>query len=71
MRNAKKYLNSRSQAVRPPRDFKFKNTEVFIRHMGEDVVGSPRPQNWSDYLANGQVAPDDFMIDVDGLARWN
>lgn len=67
MRTAKLFLNNRSQSVRLPKDFQFKSTEVFIRHQGEDVVLSPRPQSWADYLSNGQVAPDDFMNDVENL----
>jgi len=67
MRTAKIFLNNRSQAVRLPKDFQFKTTEVFIRHQGEDVVLSPRPQNWTDYLLTGQIAPDDYMVDIDDL----
>jgi antitoxin VapB len=68
MRTARIFLNNRNQAVRLPKDFQFKScTEVFIRHEGEDVVLSPRPQSWTDYLSNGHIAPDDFMIDVEDL----
>lgn len=66
-RTAKIFLNNRSQAVRLPKDFQFKGTEVFIRHQGDEVVLSPRPPDWSDYLANGTVAPVDFMAGVDDL----
>ena len=67
MRTAKIFLNNRSQAVRLPKDFQFKTNEVFIRHQGEDVLLSPRPQSWTDYLLNGQIAPDDFMSDIEDL----
>ncbi len=66
-RTAKIFLNNRSQAVRLPKDFQFKSTEVFIRHQGDDVVLSPRPSDWKDYLVNGSVAPSDFMFEVDDL----
>ena len=66
-RTAKIFLNNRSQAVRLPKDFQFKSSEVFIRRQGEDVVLSPRPSGWADYLMQGPVAPADFMSGVEGL----
>ena len=66
-RTAKIFLNNRSQAVRLPKDFQFKGSEVFIRHQGDEVVLSPRPPDWGDYLANGAIAPADYMADIDDL----
>jgi antitoxin VapB len=66
-RTAKIFVNNRSQAVRLPKDFQFKTSEVFIRRVGEDVVLSARPADWSDYLASGPVSSDDFMEGVEDL----
>ena len=66
-RTAKIFLNNRSQAVRLPKDFQFKSSEVFIRYQGEDVVLSPRPSDWDGYLMQGPVAPADFMSGVEDL----
>ena len=66
-RTAKIFLNNRSQAVRLPKDFQFRSSEVFIRHQGEDVVLSARPSDWGGYLTHGPVAPADFMSDVEDL----
>ena len=66
-RTAKIFLNNRSQAVRLPKDFQFKSSEVFIRHDGEDVVLSPRPPDWESYLLDGPAAPADFMSAVEDL----
>ena len=66
-RTAKIFMNNRSQAVRLPKDFRFKGSEVFIRHEGEDVVLSPLPSDWGNYLAQGSVAPADFMAGVEDL----
>lgn len=66
-RTAKIFLNNRSQAVRLPKDFQFKGSEVFIRHQGEEVVLSPRPSDWGGYLMHGPVAPADFMSGVEDL----
>ena len=60
-------MNNRSQAVRLPKDFQFKTEEVFIRKEGSDVVLSPRPSDWSSYLAESPVASSTFMEDVKDL----
>lgn len=66
-RRAKIFMNNRSQAVRLPKEFQFKTHEVFIRREGRDVILSPRPEDWSSYLANGPVASDDFMEPIEDL----
>jgi antitoxin VapB len=60
-------MNNRSQAVRLPKDFQFKTEEVFIRKEGEDLVLSPRPSDWSSYLADAPVASQSFMENVEDL----
>ena len=66
-RKAKVFMNNRSQAVRLPKDFQFKTREVFVRKVGSDVVLSPRPADWSAYLADTPLASEDFMKDVEDL----
>jgi len=66
-RKAKLFMNNRSQAVRLPKDFQFKTDEVFIRKDGEDLVLSPRPSDWSSYLADAPVASASFMEDIEDL----
>jgi len=66
-RKAKIFMNNRSQAVRLPKEFQFKEQEVFIRKEGSDVILSPRPLNWSSYLAEGPVASESFMEGVEDL----
>jgi len=66
-RTAKIFKNNRSQAVRLPKEFQFKTQEVFIRREGSDVILSPRPLDWSAYLAEGPVASDSFMEGVESL----
>lgn len=66
-RTAKIFMNNRSQAVRLPKEFQFNTQEVFIRKQGEDVVLSPRPQDWSDYLTSGPVASEGFMENIEDL----
>jgi antitoxin VapB len=66
-RKAKIFMNNRSQAVRLPKEFQFKATEVFIRKLGDDVILSARPADWSAYLASGPVASEEFMEGVEDL----
>jgi antitoxin VapB len=66
-RKAKVFMNNRSQAVRLPKEFQFRTPEVFIRRVGDDVILSPRPADWSSYLADAPVASDTFMDGVENL----
>jgi antitoxin VapB len=66
-RTAKVFKNNRSQAVRLPKEFQFSTSEVFIRKQGDDVILSPRPQDWSEYLKSGPVASEEFMEGVEDL----
>jgi antitoxin VapB len=66
-RKAKLFMNNRSQAVRLPKDFQFNTDEVFIRREGAEVVLSPRPPDWSSYLAEAPVASPLFMKNIDDL----
>jgi antitoxin VapB len=63
-RTAKIFMNNRSQAVRLPKEFQFTTSEVFIRKQGAEVILSPRPKDWSSYLASGPVASEEFMEQV-------
>ena len=66
-RTAKIFMNNRSQAVRLPKEFQFNTREVFIWKEGNDVILSPRPLDWSSYLAEGPVASENFMQEVEDL----
>jgi antitoxin VapB len=66
-RTAKVFMNNRSQAVRLPKEFQFSVAEVYIRKQGDDVILSPRPKDWSDYLASNGVASEEFMEGVEDL----
>jgi len=46
---AKIFQNGRSQAVRLPKEFRFKGTEVRIRKQGEKVILEPvKKSQWPD-----------------------
>ena len=52
-----------------PLDYRFPEgmKSVFIRKIGEDVILSPRPSDWSAFLASGVRVSDDFMVGIDDL----
>jgi antitoxin VapB len=58
---AKLFMNNRSQAVRLPKEFQFKAKEVYIRKEGDEVILSPRPGSWAEYIANREPVSDEFM----------
>ncbi|HVW76858.1 MAG TPA: type II toxin-antitoxin system VapB family antitoxin [Alloacidobacterium sp.] len=66
-RTAKIFMNNRSQAVRLPKEFQFKTMEVFIRKQGNDVILSPRPLDWTEYLESGPVASAEYMEGIEDL----
>lgn len=68
-RTARVGRNNRVQVVTIPLEFRFPEgmSEVFVRKVGEDLVLSPRPQDWSAFLDSGLRASDDFMASVEDL----
>ena len=68
-RTARIGKNNRAQVVTIPLEFRFpaEMKEVFIRKEGNDVVLSPRPQDWSDFLGSEIRVSDDFMAGVEKL----
>ena len=66
-RTAKVFKNNRNQAVRLPKEFQFNTREVFIRKEGDEVILSPKPADWSSYLAEGPVASEAFMEGIEDL----
>ncbi len=68
-RTARVGKNNRAQVVTIPLEYRFPPDmkQVFIRKVGEDVVLSPRPRDWSSFLASKLRVSDDFMAGVDDL----
>ena len=61
--------NNRAQVVTIPLKFRFPADmkEVFIRKIGDDIVLSPRPRDWSAFLTSGAGVSDDFMAEIQDL----
>ena len=64
---AKLFMNGRSQAVRLPAEFRFDETEIYIRRdpVSDDIVLSRRRGDWEEYfqLIKSLDVPQDFMAD--------
>ncbi len=60
-KTAKLFMNNRSQAVRLPKEFQFTCKEVYIRKEGVDVILSPQPGSWAEFIANREPVSDEFM----------
>ncbi len=61
--------NNRAQVVTIPLDFRFPEgmKQVFIRKVGDEVILSPRPCDWSAFLASDLRASADFMAGIGDL----
>jgi antitoxin VapB len=68
-RTARVGKNNRAQVVTIPLEFRFPEgmKEVFIRRVGQDLVLSPRPTDWTGFLASTARVSDDFMTNVEEL----
>lgn len=68
-RTARVGKNNRAQIVTIPLEYRFPEgmKEVFIRKVGEEIVLSPRPKDWTGFLGSKVHVSDDFMVGVDDL----
>lgn len=62
MNTAKLFKNGKSQAVRLPKQFKFKGTEVYIKRIGRNVVLIPKNDPWESLISSLNDFSDDFMV---------
>ena len=61
MQTAKLFVNGRSQAVRLPKEFNFKGTDVFIQKVGDSVILFPKDRTWETFLNGLNGFTDDYM----------
>ena len=61
MTTAKLFWSGRSQAVRLPKDYRFRGKEVRIRRHGGAVILEPVPDDWSWLDAIAGKLDDDFV----------
>ncbi len=63
MKTAKIFQNGQSQAVRLPKEFRFDDSEVFIKKSGNVVQLIPRSDSWSSLFGSLKKFSCDFMAE--------
>jgi antitoxin VapB len=61
MKTAKLFQNGQSQAVRLPKEFRFDDSEVFIKKTGNVVQLIPRSDSWNSLFRSLEKFSSDFM----------
>jgi antitoxin VapB len=59
---AKLFVNGNSQAVRLPKEYRFRGDEVVIKRMGNAVVLLPKDDPWKIMFDALAEFPEDFTI---------
>jgi antitoxin VapB len=59
---AKLFVNGNSQAVRLPKEYRFRGDEVVIKRMGNAVVLLPKDDPWKVMFDALAEFPEDFTI---------
>ena len=65
MKKAKIFMNGQSQAVRLPKEFRFKEEEVSVQKYGEGVLILPIAKSLDDFKLSLKIFSDDFMNERD------
>ena len=63
MNTAKVFRTGRSQAVRLPKECRFRTKEVLVNKVGESVILFPRGKGWEALVKSLEHFTDDFMAD--------
>ena len=58
---AKIFENGRSQAVRLPKEYRFNDSEVFVKKIDDIVILIPKDSVWKTFEASITYFSDDFL----------
>ena len=61
METAKLFQNGKSQAVRLPKEFRFKSDRVYVKKMGNAVILLPYGAPWQSLVDSLSLFSSDFM----------
>ncbi len=61
MKTAKLFQHGEHQAVAMPEEFRFEDSEVYIKHVGNAVVLLPIKGTWKTVFAGLDLFSDDFI----------
>ena len=63
MDTAKIFQNGQSQAIRLPKEYRFRGTKVYVKRMGNAVVLLPEHDSWQPLVDSLSMFSDDFMAE--------
>lgn len=63
MDTAKIFQNGKSQAIRLPKDYRFRGSKVYLKRIGNAVVLIPEQDSWQTLLESLDQFSDDFMAE--------
>lgn len=63
MKTAKIFQNGQSQAVRLPKEFRFKDDHVYVKKSGNVVMLIPTKDSWESLFDSLDKFSDDFMTE--------
>lgn len=63
METAKVFSNGGSQAVRLPKNCRFRESEVLVNRIGDAVILFPKEDRWENLLASLDLFSDDFLAE--------
>ena len=61
MKTARLFSNGRSQAVRLPKEYRFKGNDVYIKKFENIIMLIPRDDPWAPLVNSLDTFSDDFM----------
>jgi antitoxin VapB len=67
MMTAKVFENGRSQAVRLPKEYRFKDDEVMVNKVGDVVLLVPKSAKWETFMRSLDMFSQDFLIEDRGV----
>lgn len=65
MDTAKLFQNGSSQAIRLPKEYRFRGTKVYLKKMGNAVVLIPEQDSWQSLVESLDLFSEDFMAQRD------
>lgn len=63
METARVFTNGGSQAVRLPKDYRFRDEEVLVNRIGNAVILLPKDDPWQSLMQSLDMFTDDFLTD--------
>ncbi len=65
MNTAKIFVNGRSQAVRLPKEYRFEESDVFIKKIDDVVMLIPKDKVWKTFRNSFSKFSDDLLLERD------